>query len=359
MCLAVTLSAITSPCVSPAAEDVTTAATTAPSNISFDQVDRSLDGASTPPPASAFADEVADAQKAPIVMDLATSHGPQINGWLAAIPVIGGLIVAIEATVALHNAQHTLQKQQALMQRLRGFGTPMLVHYAFYNGLTRIDMGNIFVIIRPDQQRTIILNSNSKKYRVQNGIIPPYDLYAAIQSNNPSTGGASGTGIGKSSISIAAADSATLDGTQVKGYTSDVTVTLSQSEGACRDGLFRAKEFVYYSSMTEPLRRIKDVTLDTLALADGCNAYVDRQTSGTEPSGQMYLYKLITVTRDVRVAQATNGAPGVAASAPSLPTAGVGWPANYYLLSQRGNIHALSAADAGLFEIPDGYQKIQ
>lgn len=305
----------------------------APLNVSFDQIDRRIDGASTPPPPSAFSEEVDAAKTAPIVVSTARTHGSAVNGVLMMIPIIGVIVATIQAASELHSAEKAMQTQQAMMQRLRGLSAPVLAHYSFYNGLARVDFGNLSMIARPDQNRTIVLNQTKKTYRVMNSVTPVYDMYSTMQPAMTSAADDTGTGIGQATIATLPSGATQIDDMPVNGFNTDATVTLTQSQGACHDGTFRVKQVAYYSSMPEPLHHVKDVPMETLGLPPGCNAYIQRQNSGSEPNGHMYVYKVVTVTRD--------------------PSGGA---ANYSTLSQRGNFRPLSGADSNLFQLPAGYQ---
>lgn len=166
-------------------------------------------------------------------------------------------------------------------------------------------------------------------------------------------------------ISWGQADATTLEGQQASGYSTEAILTLSQSEGACHDGSFRAKELVYFANMPEPLPQPKAAPIDTLALPDGCTPTIDRKASGTDarPLGQMYLYRLITVVRDPNAATQTGSSSGIPDPSVMMQQMMGGarskYPPNYMLLSQRGNIRQLTANDASLFDIPSDYKQDQ
>jgi hypothetical protein len=151
---------------------------------------------------------------------------------------------------------------------------------------------------------------------------------------------------------------ANVNGMDVSGFSTEAVVTLSGSQGSCHDGTFRAKQLVYFAQMSEPVRQAKPAPIDTLALPNGCAATMQRQVSGAaDPVGLMYVYRLITVTRDPNTAtqQGSNAMPAM----PPMPMMGSqpGLPDNYLQLSQRGNIRHLTSADASLFAVPPGYRQ--
>lgn len=332
------------------------AATPAPLAIAFDEVERQLGGTATPPPPNAFSDEVQaalDAQK--------QNGGPGPSspnmGQMAIdmIPVVGTIFSMSQAKKQQEAAK---KQQQQMMDQLAGNKPPVLTRYAFYNGWSRVETANSIIITKPDQQLMIFIDPRAKTYH-------DYDTSAPVQAvaagATAQPAAPSGEGSATSIDSTNQADALTIDGQPVTGFSEEALVTLSGSNGACHDGTFRAKKLEYFSQMAEPMSQAKAVQpIDTLALPEGCTATIARQQSGgPTPDGQMWLYQLVTVVRDPNVATQT-GSSGSLDPAQMMGMANPaaqasGLPANYMLLSERGNIRQLTAADSSMFDVPAGY----
>lgn len=342
----------------PAATQTPAAAQTpAPLNIAFDQVDRTLAGTATPPPILAFADEVQaaiDAQHASGGPNMGMG-GPNLGQMaIGMIPVVGTIFSMSQAK---KQAEAAKKQQQAMMDQLAGIKPPVLTRYAFYNGWTRVETASSIIITKPDQHQMVFIDVLAKTYRT-------YDTTAPVQTEqNTATAAPTSTGeaTANSMLSISQADTQTVETQQVVGYSSEAIVTLTGSSGTCQDGTFRSKKLEYLAQLPEPVPQSKEVALDTLALPNGCSATINRQVSGTPaPSGQMYVYRLVTVVRDENAAAQKPGSNNmIDPSAMMQRFQGGGGsdalPANYLKLSQRGNIRQLTAADAALFDIPAGY----
>jgi hypothetical protein len=322
-------------------------------NIAFDQIDRTLGGTATPPPPDAFADEVQAAKDAQKGTGMAMPGQPSLGQMaVSMIPVVGTVFAMSQAKKQEEAAK---KQQQAMMDEMAGNKPPVLTRYAFYNGWTRVETANSIVITKPDQHLMIFIDPVAKTYR-------SYDTNAPAQTVEASAAAAStqgGEATADSMVSVNQADAITIDNQPVSGYSEEAIVTLSASSGSCHDGTFRAKELEYFSQLPEPLPQTKEDPLDLLALPNDCSAAIQRQTSGIAlPVGEMYVYKLVTVVRD---ANAPTQQPGQgmtidpAAITQMQNSQGNTHPPNYMLLSQRGNIRQLTAADESLFEIPQGY----
>ncbi len=343
---------------SPAATQSAAAAQTpAPLNIAFDQIDRTLAGTATAPPATAFADEIQaakDAQQASAGVNTGMG-GPNLGQMaVSMIPVVGAIFAMGQAK---KQAEAAKKQQQTMMDQLAGNKPPVLTRYAFYNGWTRVETASSIIITKPDQHQVIFVDLQAKTYRT-------YDTTAPVQIEQTTavvTPTSTGEATANSMLSMSQADSMTVDNQPVVGYSSEAIVTLTDSSGTCQDGIFRAKKLEYFAQLPEPVPQSKEPALDTLALPNGCSATINRQISGAPaPNSQMCVYRLVTVVRDA------NAAAQKPASKDTIdPTAmmqhfqGGGesgaTPANYMKLSERGNIRQLSAADAPLFDIPAGY----
>ncbi len=253
------------------------AQTPAPLNIAFDQVDRTLAGTATPPPITGFADEVQaaiDAQHASGGMNVGMG-GPNL-GQMAVdmIPVVGTIFSMSQAKKQMEQAK---KQQQAMMDQLAGAKPPVLTRYAFYNGWTRVETASSIIITKPDQHQVVFIDVQAKTYRT-------YDMTAPVQTEQNTVAGAptlTGEATANSMLSIGQADTQTVDSQPVVGYSSEAIVTLTGSSGTCQDGTFRAKKLEYLAQLPEPVAQSKEVSLDTLALPNGCSATINRQVSGT------------------------------------------------------------------------------
>ncbi len=341
----------------PAATPTAAAAQTpAPLNIAFDQVDRTLAGTATPPPITAFADEVQaaiDAQHASGGMNVGMGGPNLAQTAIDMIPVVGTIFSMSQAKKQMEQAK---KQQQAMMDQLAGVKPPVLSRYAFYNGWSRVETASSIIITKPDQHLVVFIDVQAKTYRT-------YDTTAPVQTEQNTVAGAptsNGAATANSMLSMSQADTQTVDGQQVVGYSSEAIVSLTGSSGTCQDGTYRAKKLEYIAQFPEPAPQSKEVALDTLALPNGCSATINRQVSGTpEPSGQMYVYRLTTVVRDANALAQKPDSNTIDPTAMMQRFQGGGGPGalpvNYLKLSQRGNIRQLTATDTSLFDIPAGY----
>jgi hypothetical protein len=318
-------------------------------NIAFDQVDRTLRGSATPPPLRDFAYEVQWAEDEQNSNGMPSYKPPSVGEMVeSSIPFVGNAAIKKEQAEAQRESDE-------MMDQTSGIPPAVLTRYAFYNGWTRVETANSIIIRKPDQHLTIFIDPKTKTYRI-------FHSSSAMQSTQSSSDGetsSGGSADAKSIISMGAAAGETVDGQQLAGYSTEAIVTLSNSQGSCHDGTFRAKQLVYFAQMPEPLRLPKEKPIDTLALPEGCSAVIQRETSGAPaPAGPMYVYKLITVIRDPNSA-VNQGSSNAMPDMSAVMGGSHQTPANYMKLSQRGNIRTLTAADESLFEVPAGYTQDQ
>jgi hypothetical protein len=344
--------AITSPLPSAAAPAAQTAA---PLAIEFDQVDRTIAGSATPPPLDSFASD----EQLALTEQSSTGINPSRPGVgdmaVSMIPVVGTIF---EMNQAKKQEAAAKLQQQIMMDRMMGNKT-VLTRYAFYNGWTRVETANSIVITKPDQHLTIFIDPQAKTYRT-------YDTLGTGASAAPAVAATlapSGTAQATSLYSNTTVDPRSMNGIDVSGFSAEVMLTLTGSTGACQDGTYRAKELLYYSAASEPpINEPPPMPLEDLAMPAGCSAAITQQSTGSDaPPGVMYVYRLFTVVRDPNAA--ANSSPGSLDPAEMMKQFGTGGPAgsqlppNYMMLSERGNFRTLTAADASLFEIPQGFSE--
>ncbi len=345
-----------------------------PPGLSYDEIVRVVINA-TPPPPGSFQTDLA-ALQAPAVASSPTpapkKRGISLGNIASAVlgGNVGGAAGAIAgdaASNAIGNAMDAQLGAQfgALAASMRGFLTPHLLRYSYYNGWERIDdvTAQNATIRKCDAGQVITLDLAKKTY----AILDP-NSEAAMTSARPAApeprkgrdpGAASAPAApGTANFDVIATTkslgSQRNENLATVGYDSTAAVAVTKSTGSCRDGSFAIKTTEYYSTLNRPkvtacpLRRapipqtVNDVMTPPQS-SGGCRPTVTFHQSGPAiPTAKLPLYSLVTMN---------------AAGGPSPAPAASGTPSGIGFLTERGNLKTLDATAAGLFEIPAGFAK--
>ncbi|HEV2909130.1 MAG TPA: hypothetical protein VGX02_07620 [Candidatus Eremiobacteraceae bacterium] len=347
--------AAVTPSPTPAASAVpssqTPAAPAAIPGVMFDQIDRTLTGDATPPPPGSFASELARIQRAASGQNGVSTPGGQSIGSqlgnmaLSQIPIVGSLIVSANMK------RQQQQAQQRLQESLHPQPPGVLTHYAFYNGWSRVEVpGQYATIKRPDLHQTILLDLQNRTYTTVSDD-------SSLQTPVPAAT-VVGSGQLLSTATWSLKDPLTIEGLATSHYEGGDLLVVSQSSGACQDGMIRANEIEYVTDALEPLP-LPPNGVEKIALPAGCNASISHKSAGDDPSNRFYVYRVIRVEGGSALAAnaSTPVMPGLQsmfANLPGMPAMpGRSGPSNVmYKLSIRSNITILGPADAAMFSPP-------
>ena len=164
---------------------------------------------------------------------------------------------------------------------------------------------------------------------------------------------APGTAVLELTRTVRALGAVLIDGINTQHFTSTSSIAMTQATGSCKDGTYGVTRDEYVSGFAQP-HAICPVDFhgssssyprapEQMVARGGCRPTVTSHASGPpEPSDKLALYSLMTMN---------------ASGAGSPPPSG-GAPAGFSFLTERGNVHALSAVDRALFDIPSDFTKV-
>jgi hypothetical protein len=328
-------------------------------NIAFDQIDRTIQGAGTPPPLNTFAQDAAAVEAYRSASFMPSSQEIQREMELSVAEQALSFLPfgSTAASVAMQAQQRAMQQRmEKSVKELESPNPGILTRYFFYHGWTRIEMPTIVLIVRPDRHQRIYLNPVKKTYRIEN-----VNLAASPAAAEPAETVPPNPAKVNANVVTTEAEPATIAGEAAAGYRSDATTTLTGGIDPCVDGTYKATQLEYFAHGAEPLTGAIPVAqaFYTLTLPQDCYIVLTPQYTGpTVPYQQMYVYRLVSVVRDATLAAQPTPKPGRQTEEANLMQnmfGGGGPGANYMRLSERGNIRHLSDADAPLFDIPAGY----
>jgi hypothetical protein len=144
-----------------------------------------------------------------------------------------------------------------------------------------------------------------------------------------------------------------LDGIDTTGYDDTSTFAMTAATGSCRNGSFSFHTKAYYSRLETPRvvcpidaappQKYPQQPVNFVA-SGGCRPTFSAHRSGpTVQVNSLAMYQTIDV----------NGANGAVAT----PAPGSSPAPGFVFLTERGNVHALGAADAALFQIPADFTR--
>jgi len=301
--------------------------------VAYDEVVRVFVGA-TPPPPGNFAAVLAAASEATPV----ASPAPRRRG---------GLLGVAEAVLGSHETPAPSAGDRILAEGAAGFATLFrmlepgrLERHAFYNGWERIEdpVAQTATIRKCDLDQVVKLDLRRRTYRIFPAESEPSDP----PLRDPGT---PGSVAGTVRQTVSALGPQTLDGTEASGFEDRSTFALTQASGGCHEGSVAFTTRSYYSKAPVP-RSVCPITPQrerypeqavNIVASGGCRPRLLAEKAGPlPPSGRLVLYRAIQFVPDA------SGAAG---------------QAGFTLLTERGNLRTLTAADSNLFAIPPDFTK--
>jgi hypothetical protein len=344
-----------------------------PSGLQYDEIVRVVSGATPPPPGNFQADLAAINSRAAV----AATAAPRRHGAFGNLGALAGAIVSGNAAGAVAGAatdavagdaldaqvDRTLaQSASAFAGALHGLSQGRLERQSFYAGWERVDdvAAQTATITKCDLHQVIKLDLAKHTYSVYDPSAVPADTPAgAPKSRSRQPAGTPspeqpGAAVADFSTIVTPLGARKLEGLDTTGYDDTSTFAISQATGSCRNGTFAFRSKAYYSRLATPRlvcpvaaasvtrQRYPQEPLNFVA-SGGCRPSFTAHRSGpTPPARNLSLYQTIALSGSAGVAGA---APGPAASPESA----------FVFLTERGNVHSLGPANAGLFEIPLGF----
>jgi hypothetical protein len=337
--------------------------------IAYDEIVRVVVNATPPPPGNFQADlaalsssQAVAASPTPAPRKRGISLG-NIAGVIASGGNAGDVAGAVAGNVvsnAMDNAvQNSLGAQfGGLAAAARGFLTPHLMRYAYWNGWERVDdvTAQTTTIRKCDAGQIIHLDLAAKTYAIYDPTAeptpaPPPVPRAARGRAQPGEPQQPGTAVVSLTEATRALGAQMMESQKATGYDTATTLAIAQSTGSCHDGNASIDTVQYLSTIPRPtvnlcpVRRAPLPTTASEAVAPppggGCRpTFTASRTGPTPPSNRLALYSLVTF-----------GAGNGATPAPAAAGGGLGF------LTERGNLKTLGPADAGLFSVPQGFTK--
>ncbi|MFN2459873.1 MAG: hypothetical protein ABR591_04200 [Candidatus Velthaea sp.] len=340
----------------------------APPGLQYDELVRVVIGA-TPPPPGNFAADVA-ALNAPVA---AATPAPKKKG-LGGLGNIAGAVLTgqnVGNAVAGAVVSNAIDAQMDRMltatagtfaNALRGLTQGRLERHAYYNGWERIDdvAAQTATIRKCDIHQVVKLDIAKKTYQVFDPTSEPVDKPGPApapqprnrQSATPAPE-APGTAVIDFSQNVKPLGAARLEGIDTTGYDDRTTLGVTQATGSCRNGTFGFDTRAYYSKIAQPnvscpvtaaRQRYPDQPV-TMVASGGCRPTFTAHKSGpVPPAGSLAMYAAMQFLASDSGSAAT--------PAPSAT------PGGFTFLTERGNVHSLSGADAALFEIPKDFTRV-
>jgi hypothetical protein len=347
-----------------------------PPGLGYDEIVRVVVNA-TPPPPGNFQSDVA-ALNAPAVASTPTpapkKRGFSLGNIATAVLTgggagsIAGSVIGDAASNAMENAMEAQLGAQfaSLGASIRGFLTPHLLHYSFYNGWERVDdvTAQTATIRKCEIGQVVTLDLAKKTYAIYDpnseptpaSAGPPQSRGSRQKPEGAGPPSAPGTAIFDVSATRKALGTLRMENLQATGYDSTAGIAISKSTGSCRDGSFAVKTTEYYSALARPnvslcpVRRAlvpqsaSEVVAGPQQPSGGCRPTMTFHQSGPPlPTNKLALYSLVTM----------NASGGATPAPTSSGSGGVGF------LTERGNLKTLDATAATLFDIPAGFTKAQ
>jgi hypothetical protein len=248
---------------------------------------------------------------------------------------------------------------------LRGLTQGRLERHSFYGGWERVDdvAAQTATIQKCDLHQFITLDLVKKTY----SIVDPTARAAAAPESAPaprrreerqatSTPEQPGTAVADFSNVVRPLGARRLEGLQATGFDDTSTFAMTQATGSCKNGNFSFRSKTYYSGLPTP-RAVCPIAVaaaiprqrypqnpENFVATGGCRPTFTAHKSGpVPPARNLSLYSTIAMSGSA-------GAP-----APPSPS---GSPApGFVFLTERGNVHSLTSANASLFEVPSDFTR--
>ena len=337
--------------------------------IAYDEIVRVVVNATPPPPGNFQADlaalnaatVAASPTPAPRRRGISIGNIASVLAGGGGAGDVAGAVAGEAISNAMDNAlQASLGAQfGALAAMARGFLTPHLLRYAYWNGWERVDdvAAQTATIRKCDAGQVIRLDLAAKTYAIYDPSAEPTPAPGpaapARRGRPPQAGQAETPGTAVASLTEAtrALGAQRFEAVPASGFDTTTGFSITQSTGSCHDGNASIETVQYLSGLARPTVNacpVRRAALPQTAAeavsppaGGGCRPTFSARRSGpTPPSNRLALYSLVTFSGG-----------GGATPAPQASGSGLGF------LTERGNLKTLGAADAGLFSVPQGFTK--
>lgn len=346
------------------------------SGLQYDEIVRIIVGGSpAPAPGNFTADAAAIASPASVAATAAPRrHGGFGNlGALAggilsgnvAGAVAGGVTDAVVGNAMDAQVDRIMAQTGGMLAgAMRGLTQGRLERHSFYSGWERVDdvAAQTAVITKCDLHQIIRLDLAKKTYSVTDPTAPAGESPATAPVAKGRHGREAappreepGTAVADFSNVVKPLEPRKFEGLDTTGYDDTSTFAMTQATGSCRNGTFAFTTRAYYSRLATPQLvcplAIPAVTRQryprepmNFVASGGCRPTFTAHKSGPNPPTQnLAMYQTI----------AMSGSAGTAAT----PNPSGSPVPGFVFLTERGNLHSLGAANAGLFEIPADFTK--
>jgi hypothetical protein len=246
-----------------------------------------------------------------------------------------------------------------LTASLGSFLQPHVMHYAYWNGWERVEdpVAQTATIRKCNLGQVIMLDLAHRTYSIvspdaepSSGPAPPPPPAPARHQQQQVDPAAPGTMVANLSETATALGPLRIDHTPTEGYSAVMTFSSTQATGSCRNGSASITTLEYLPAIGRPsvnmcpIRRApvpQTASEAVTAPSGGCKPTFSMHRSGpTPPANRLAMYTLVSFS--------AGATPQPAASAA---------PAGFGFLTERGNLRTLTAADSGLFDVPQGFTK--
>lgn len=341
--------------------------------LQYDEIVRMVIGGATPPPPGNFqADLAALSSPAAVAATEAPKrrHGFGNLGALAGGLLsgnVGGAVTGAASDAVVGNVLDAQMDRMlsasagAFAGALRGLTQGRVERHSFYAGWERVDdiAAQTATIRKCDLHQVISLDLAKKTYTVEDptarsaGTAPAASAARPHGRESTPPPEAPGTAVADFSNVVAEVGPRKLDGIDTTGYDDTSKFAITQATGSCRNGSFAFHSKTYYSRLATP-RLVCPMTAmppqrypqqpQNFVASGGCRPTFTAHKSGPVPPAQnLSMYSTIAMS-------GSSGEAAPAAAASSAP--------GFVFLTERGNVHSLSAANANLFEIPPDFTRL-
>jgi hypothetical protein len=342
-----------------------------PPGLAYDEIVRVVVGA-TPPPPGNFQADLAALSSAQAVAASPTPAPKKrgINlGNLASVLANGGgagdVAGAAAGDVISNAVENSVSASLggpfgALAAAARGFLSPHLIRYAYWNGWERVDdvSAQTATIRKCDAGQVIRLDLAAKTYAIYDPSAEPTPAPAPpprVPRGRQQPAGdpaQPGTAVASLTETTKTLGPLRIENVATTGYDTATTMAMSQATGSCREANATIDTVQYLSALPRPTVNSCPVRRAPLPLtaseavsapSGGCRPTFSASRSGpTPPANRLALYSLVTFAARGTATPAPQASPG---------------PSGLGFLTERGNLKTLGATDAGLFSVPPGFTK--
>ncbi len=341
----------------------------ASTGLQYDEIDRVISGATPPPPGNFSADAAAISSPAPVAasaaprrhgFNLGALAGGLMNGNVAGA-VAGGATDALVGNALDAQVDRVMaQTGGALAGMLHGLLQGRIERHSFYLGWERVDdlAASTATITKCDLHQIIRLDLTKKTYSMidtadrsalAETTAEPPKRHTRVRDTVPPE--APGTAVASFTNVVKPLGAKRLEGLDTAGFDNTSTFALSQATGSCRNGNFAFHSKAYFTRFPAPgvscpmtaVPAVHSYPREPLnfVASGGCRpTFVAHASGPAVPAQNLSLYQTIGVS-------GAAGSPSPQAS----PAPG------FVFLTERGNVHSLTSANAGLFEIPPDFVK--